>query len=146
MAPTSISPPSSVSFPSASSLPFPNSLRHNKSFVKLAHLLGLGSNGGSLPSQKGGLNGFRSDLEVDDNDIGQADVDGEDVEDDEGIDEDSLMWDAQVNFISIFIFRITVDGVPHSTNCGVFAWARHTEWGAYRVDRHSELRSCNRPR
>jgi hypothetical protein len=89
MAPLAQSPPSSVTFPVASALPFPSSLRQNKSFVKLAHLLGLTSTESSH-SQDGGLKG------VNGSESPQHEGSGTEDDEDEGIDEDSLMWDAQV--------------------------------------------------
>lgn len=91
--------PRPTSFPlnSTSSLPFPKSLRHNKSFVRLANLLGLGSEkaAGSFASVSGSGSGTRSDEGI------HVDVDEEDGEEEEEdgaeVDEESLMWDAQVS-------------------------------------------------
>lgn len=95
--------PRPTSFPlkSTSSLPFPKSLRHNKSFVRLANLLGLGSEkaAGSFASGSGSGSGPRSDEGIH---VYEDEEDGEEGEDGGEVDEESLMWDAQVSSLSLF--------------------------------------------
>lgn len=101
MAPYQQQGAAAVSYPT-SSLPLPKALRHNRSFACLANLLGLASTSDAESSLSDGResagkskNGGPSGNEQN----GHGEEDGEEDEDETGdVDEDSLLWDAQVSF------------------------------------------------
>ena len=85
-APTSISSP--LASGSKSTLPLPKAIRENRSFVNLARLLGL-ANGHGDESRDGDHSGDGLDGGIEEE--GDDDGDGSEI-----VDEESLMWDAQV--------------------------------------------------
>ena len=72
----------------SSALPLPSlKLKHNRSFALLAQMIGIGSGSGSAKEEESG------------DDQGEDEEDGEGDEEalEDEVDEDTLLWDAQVS-------------------------------------------------
>lgn len=79
--------------PRTSSLPLPTLNRANRSFANLARLFGIGGAKSDDPNGTGNGSGEEGEDEAEDAEHGDEDEDGEGE-----VDEESLMWDAQVSW------------------------------------------------
>lgn len=153
-----------LSLQPTSSLPLPRALRQNKSFTQLARFIGFSATDDKQSATESG-----SDADEGAEDDAAMSTAGDDDDQDAEVDEESLMWDAQVrdfqpnHLLSLLMIRLHSlrtnrhsqrnimllrHYLPTHRQLHVLRWATCSLVGQdslqLRVDRHLALRAPNR--